>query len=148
MNKRFFLMVCGLAAMAAGGCGQKKMTDPVAVRCPEKTVRMLQINQRFVDSVVPGETPVKGLKKLKGIRRWAVLEKPGEAPLDVAFLQTGLPTCPWVVASESLTPLVVKDGVIVKLGTQRVRDMAAEGWVIKGAAWPWQRYDFGYIPTR
>jgi hypothetical protein len=53
-----------------------------------------------------------------------------------------------MIWGESLTPVVVKDGVIVAVGTPAVKDMAAHGWTLKEAAWPWQRYDFGYIPMK
>lgn len=137
-----------LTMLAVVGCSSDKpKPDPLIAACPERTVSMVQANQSFLGQVVSGETPAKGLKALKGLKRKATLERNGDE-MGVAFYQTGVPGCPWVMSTESLTPVVIKDGVIVAVGTVAVKEMMAKGWKIKDAAWPWQRYDFGYLPQK
>lgn len=144
MKKLVLLMV----VLAVAGCSKKPAPDPNIALCPEKTVKVMQDNQAFFSKVVPGETRISGMKKMQGLVRKATLEKPGEESVGVLFYQTSLPRCPWMVWGESLTPVMVRDGVIVSLGSTTLKDMTAHGWVLKEATWPWQRYDFGYLPQK
>lgn len=147
MMKLFFRMFVLMAPLLVAGCSSDKpIPDPAIAACPEARVSLVQDNQRFLDTVKVGETKASKLSDLEGLRRKATLVKSGEKPMDVWFYQTGLPGCPWAMSVESLTPVVIKDKVIVAYGTQSVKDMTAHGWVLKEATWPWQRYDFGYLP--
>ena len=139
-------LILSMMLVVLAGCG-KPPVDPNIAACPEKTILVLQQNQRFMESIKVGTTSAADLKSLKGLKREATLVRRGES-MDVLFYQTGLPRCPWLVWGESLTPVVVNNGIIVAFGGQTVRDMAAQGWEIKEAKWPWQRYDFGYIPVK
>lgn len=142
MKKIGFLVMM----VALAGCS-KPAPDPNIAACPERTILILQKNQAFMENVKAGETSAKDLKKLKGLTRKATLEKGGES-MKVSFYQTGLPRCPWVLARESQTPVVIKDDVIQSVGGQALKDLTAKGWVLKESTWPWQRYDFGYLPVK
>ena len=142
MKKMGFLIAVTLLA----GCG-KPPVDPNIAACPEKVISMIQDNQRFMESIKVGETSSDALRPLKGLKRKATLVRGGDS-VRVFFYQTGLPQCQWMMSSESLTPVLVQDGVIIAFGSQTVRGMAAKGWVLKEATWPWQRYDYGYIPIK
>lgn len=142
------MTVAGLLLVAVGGCSSSKpKPDPLIKACPERVISVVQANQSFLEQVVRGSTPAKDLTKLKGLKRKATLVRNGEE-MGVAFYQTGIPGCPWVMSRESLTPVVVQNGVIMAVGTTAVQDMTAKGWSLKEAAWPWQRYDFGYLPQK
>lgn len=146
MKTIILFVVC----VAICGCAPKYKApkDTTAAMCPEKTIAMMQQNTQFFETVVPGRTSAEPLRRLKGLKRKASMDKPGEAPMDIVFYQTGLPTCAWNVYTEALTPVVVKNGTIMAVGSDQVKELTAHGWVIKEAAWPWQRYDFGYVPPR
>lgn len=126
-------------------CGSKPKPDPAIALCPAKAIQIIQKNQMALSGVEAGQTPVEDLKGLRGVARTASLEKGGEA-LPVIFYQTGLPKCPWMQGQDALTPVVVRDGVVVAKGTQMVTEMTHSGWSFKDATWPWQRYEFGYLP--
>ncbi len=136
-----------LTAVLVSGCGGRAPVDPNIALCPAKTIAVIQTNQHALGEIVPGKTSADALKGLNGVARTATLEKSGES-LPVIFYQTGLPKCPWMSGVETLTPVVVKDGVIVAKGAQMVADMTHSGWTIREAAWPWQRYEFGYLPSK
>lgn len=136
-----------LVAMTTAACGGKPPPDPAIAVCPAKTIQIIQANQLALRTVEPGQTAVEHLNGMRGVNRSATLEKNGET-LPVVFYQTGLPKCPWMAGQETMTPVVVRDGVIVAMGSQMLVDMTHSGWVIKEATWPWQRYDFGYLPIK
>lgn len=141
------LIALTLMAATVAACGNKPVPDPAIAACPAKTLKVLQKNQEVLKDVVPGESPVGAVKDLRGMVRQATLEKGGDS-MGVAFYQTGLPKCPWLVADEMLTPVVVKNGTIVAKGGRMLTDLTHSGWVITEAAWPWQRYEFGYLPNK
>ena len=144
---RTYLVLCGVVGVLAG-CNsgdEAKLTDP---KCPQRAVQVALENQTFLShEVVVGETSSKILKSRKGVYRKAVLEREGQTR-DAVFLVTGVQGCKWLPGSSLLTPVVVQDGVIVATGSQALRDMTAQGWKIREAVWPWQNYDFGYLPKK
>lgn len=145
MMKR--IVFCSVAVvLAACSSGDKaKLVDPA---CPERAVQVALENQTFLtNEVVVNETSSKLLKKRKGIYRKAVLERDGQKR-DAVFLVTGVQGCKWLPGANLLTPVVVQDGVIIATGSQPLRDMTAQGWKIRDAVWPWQSYDFGYLPKK
>lgn len=146
MKKILLLMVC--LAVVAGCSRAKPKIDPAIAACPERTLRMLQDNQRYFETLEKGEQPVESLRKVKGFVREATLVKLNEEPMKVLFYQTGLPTCAWLVYKEVYTPVVIRDRTIVAVGSEQVKELTAHGWALQEAAWPWQRYDFGYIPPK
>ena len=148
MTPRFAFIPLMMTVVLLAGCGNKPIPDPNIKLCPEKTISMLQDNQAFISAAVPNQTPVSAFKKQRGLVRKASLEKAGESSMSVLFYQTGLPQCSWIVSSETLTPVVIRDGVVFTIGGQALKDLTAKGWVIKEATWPWQRYDFGYLPQK
>lgn len=131
--------------VAVAGCSKP---DPLDLKCPKTSVKITDANHTFMTRVDPGYTSAKPLNKLKGMVRQATLDKAGEAPLKVAFFQTAVRGCPWQVAQPAITPVVVKDGVIVSVGSDMLQGMIDDGWKIREAAWPWNNYRFGYIPAR
>lgn len=141
------LMLIALLAAAVTGCGGKPPPDPAIALCPARTIAVLQKNQTVLAAVVPGESPASTVKGLRGVARHATLDRGGEA-MGVVFFQTGLPKCPWLRGQDALTPVVIKDDVIVAKGHDMLTDLTHKGWVIREATWPWQRYEFGYLPQK
>lgn len=137
-------LVCAAAILA--GCGGTP--DPVAVACKPRDVKVANANQHFVSTLEEERTPATVLLKKKGVVRKATLDKPGENPLRVLFFQTGVTGCPWLAANDASTPVVIKDGFIYRVGNQRLRDLTDDGWTLREAAWPWQDYNFGYLPAK
>ncbi|PZP40049.1 MAG: hypothetical protein DI585_02165 [Pseudomonas fluorescens] len=140
------LLLCTLV-VAVAGCSKKPEPDPNIALCPPETVHAAQMNQSFIDRVNEGETSAKPLKSLKGMQRRATLQRDGET-MEVGFFVTGLPKCGWLPANPSLSPIVVRDGQVVATSAIQVRDLIAQGWVMKEAKWPWHNYEFGYLPRR
>lgn len=148
MNKIPFVFI-GLGLMMAGCSHDEPLPDPAIAACPEKVVRVAQANELFFEQKVKvGATRASKLDDLDGLKRVATLVKDGAPSMEVRFYQTGIPRCPWVMAKDSLTPAVIKDGVIVAYGVDSVHDMTSKGWRLKEAAWPWQSYEFGYLPYK
>lgn len=148
---RMRLAFC-MMAVAVAGCSSsadKLERQAALAKCPPEAVHVVRDNQIFLDQgIVLGKTPSSELSKRKGIYRYSKVTRDGVS-MDAVFLVTNMKTCGWVTSGwDSLTPVMVQDGVIVGVGSQTLRDMTAEGWVIKDATWPWQRYDFGYLPRR
>ncbi len=145
------LFVCGMA-VALVGCGssQKELQrEAELAKCPPEAVQVVRANQIFLEQEVElFKTPAKELSKRKGIYRAATVSREGVTQ-DAVFLVTNMKSCAWVASGwDSLTPVMVQDGVIVGVGSQTLRDMTGQGWVIKESTWPWQRYDFGYLPKK
>lgn len=141
------LIVIVTLALVATACSKKPEPDPVIALCPARTVQILQKNQLVLDGVEAGKSPASAIKNLRGVVRKATLEKGGDS-MGVVFFQTGLPKCPWLQGQEAVTPVVVRDGVVMAKGSQMLTDLTHGGWVITEAAWPWQRYGFGYLPSK
>lgn len=146
MALSFWKIGCLALVAALAACGGKP--DPLVARCPARAVQMADRNQTFLTRVEMGETSAKPLNGLGGLVRQATLDRPGQAPLKVAFFQTGVLGCPWQVNQPMITPVVIKDGVIVAVGSQMLQGMIDDGWQIREATWPWNDYQFGYIPPR
>lgn len=142
-----YLVFCGVVGVLAGCSSgdEAKLTDAA---CPQRAVQVALDNQTFLShEVVVGQTSSQTLKRRKGVYRKATLEREGQYR-DAVFLVTGVQGCKWLPGSSLLTPVVVQDGVIVATGSQTLRDMTAQGWKIREAVWPWQSYDFGYLPKK
>jgi hypothetical protein len=144
MTRFAFAVLLGASVLA--GCGGTP--DPNAAKCPPKAVKTAADNRYFLDGLEEGRTPAIALLKKKGVARKATLEKPGENPLRVVFFQTGVPGCSWMASRSVTTAVVLKDGFVYRIGNERLRDMTDDGWHVREAAWPWQNYDFGYLPAK
>lgn len=136
-------LMAGVALLAA--CSKPA---PLELMCPAGAVRVAEANRTFLNRVEMGETSAKPLNGLDGLLRKATLDKDGKPPLRVAFFQTGVVGCPWHVGQPTITPVVIRDGVIVAVGSLMLNGMIDEGWQIREAEWPWNDYHFGYLPPR
>ena len=142
------VFLAGVVAVALSGCGKKPDPQMVDAACPPRAVQMALANQQFInDHVVVGETPVKAMRKQKGLYRKATLEREGET-LQVAFYVTGVSGCSWLAGWDALTPVVARDGVILGYGDGTLTALLNQGWQITEATWPWQSYHYGYLPRK
>lgn len=143
------LLLVAAVGVALAACGRKP--DPMDLVCPPKAVRAVQASQKFFEGVEPGKTTVRDLRTVRRtLARRATLARAGDAPVQVWFYQANIPGCPWVAASAEQTymPVVISGKVVTAYGMDAVRDMLDNGWAVKEASWPWQRYDFGYLPAK
>lgn len=149
MRMRLALMGLALVASGCGSSADKLEREAALAKCPPEAVKVVRENQMFLEqSVAVGQTSERELYRRKGIYRYAKVSRDGVS-MDAVFLVTNMKGCGWVASGwDTLTPVLVQDDVIVGVGTQTLRDMTAQGWVIKDAVWPWQRYDFGYLPRK
>ncbi len=149
MMKRFAMCVCVAGALASCSGADKIRREAELAKCPPEAVHVVRDNQIFLEQGIElHKTPASALSSRKGIYRTATVKRDG-VTMDAVFLVTNMKSCGWVTSGwDSLTPVLVQDGVIVGVGSQTLRDMTGEGWVIKESVWPWQRYDFGYLPRR
>ncbi len=139
-----------LAAMVVGlaGCGSKPDPALVDKACPPRPVQMALANQQFItDRIVVGETPEKALRQMKKPYRKATLERYGET-MRVTFYMTGVGGCSWLAGWDPLTPVIVRDGVVVGYGDGTLTELLHQGWQITEATWPWQSYGYGYLPRK
>lgn len=135
-----------LAGLALASCGGKP--DPLDVMCPADAVRVADKNQTFFSRVEMGQTSAKPLNGLSGMVRQVTLERAGQTPMKVAFFKTAVQGCPWQSGQATITPVVIKDGVIMAVGSVMLQNLIDDGWAIREATWPWNDYQFGYIPPR
>lgn len=149
MMKRVAMCVVVAGAVASCSSSSSQLREAELAKCPPKAVQVVRDNQMFLEQGVElHKTPAGALGKRKGIYRTATVSRDG-VTMDAVFLVTNMKSCSWVASGwDSLTPVLVQDGVIVGMGSETLRNMTGEGWVIKESAWPWQRYDFGYLPRR
>ncbi|TKW60505.1 MAG: hypothetical protein DI628_06270 [Blastochloris viridis] len=149
MMKRIVMLGIAGLVTACGSSAAKAQREAELAKCPPEAVQVVRDNQMFLDQGIElSKTPARALSGRKGIYRTATVKRDG-VTMDAVFLVTNMKSCGWVTSGwDSLTPVLVQDGVIVGVGAQTLRDMTGQGWVIKESKWPWQSYDFGYLPRR
>lgn len=140
------LAACGVALSA---CWGSFMETPEADRvCPPATIQHAMQSQRLLAQVQDGVTTTKALRAAGDPLKKATLIKTGEEPLQLWLYRTGVAGCKWLLAEHLAEPVVLRDGIVIAHGAESFSAMTAKGWRIKEAQWPWQKYDFGYIPYR
>jgi len=140
------LMLLGALVAVAGCSSEPKIKDPNLAKCPVKEVRMVQANQKAVEQLKMGEAVAPVLDGLGGPSKKATLTKEGEQAYWVGFYQTALPECGWLTYTDTFTPVMVRGGMVEGVGKNDLTFKLEHGWMLQEAAWPWQGYDYGYLP--
>lgn len=117
--------------------------------CPTKLVQAVVGNQTALSMAKVGANRVTDFENLGAPLRKATITKPGEADLMLLVYPTAVPACPYILGGNLYTPVVVDgDGLILAIGQDHLREWHRQGWMISEAAWPWQSYNYGYIPKK
>lgn len=147
MNRHFAPALLTLALLA--GCASKPKEPDYKKECPPKVTQAVLGNQRALGLVEVGKTHIGDLKGLSAPTRTIMLSHFGEADVKVALYPTAVTGCPIMLPGATYTPVVIgDDGTVIGMGMDDMDKLHAKGWTVLGATWPWQNYDYAYIPFK
>lgn len=144
-----------MAALAIGatallaGCSSKPKEIDYSKICPPKLGQQIMANQHAFGMVEVGKTRLADLKGLGKPARRTKLVHFGENDLNLELYPTELESCPFMLPGPTYTPVVLDDsGLIIGMGMEDMRDLHAKGWKVLDATWPWQDFNYAYIPHK
>lgn len=142
-------LMAAAGALALAGCSSKPKEIDYSRVCPTKMTQQILANQQAFTMVEVGKTRFADLKGLGAPARKATLIHFGENDKVLLLYPTELASCPFMLPGATYTPVVLDDaGVIIGLGMQDMRDFHAKGWKVQEASWPWQDYNYAYLPRK
>ncbi len=154
-----------LSLALLGGCAsstEERLKAEAKAGCPQKQTREVMAARRMVESLRVGEDSARALRNGPAPVKTMALLNPHEAPLTVYFYKTALPSCSVLQAESTHVPVIAepgRKGKIKGFGRETLDTLIAQGWDLaynKGrwfgqqryseTPWPWQSWDYTYIP--
>lgn len=138
-----------LVAALAAGCSSKPKELDYRRECPVKLTQAIMANQHALTLVQVNKTRIRDLKDLGRPARRATLVHAGMPDLVLELYPTELASCPFMLPGPTYTPVVLdREGVIIGMGMDDMDDLHTKGWRVMEAGWPWQDYDYAYLPHK
>jgi hypothetical protein len=169
-----FAFLCLAAAAFLTGCSAltgpyKFKRESAGMGCPPSEVQRIANTRARLGLIQPGATQAKELKFLGAPIRTLTLARAGQADLAVAFYPLSLETCRWVNNGPNYFPIIMqpgREGLVLGTGQATLMELHAQGWELgtrrlamggifnqnvgtfEPTPWPWQSYDYTYLPRR
>jgi hypothetical protein len=143
--------------------------ESAGMGCPPAEIQRITNTRARLALIQPGQTRQRELKFLGQPMRSLTLARAGQHDLQVAFYPLSLPTCRWVNDGPNYFPVISqqgREGLVLGTGQATLMELHAQGWELgtrRGAMrgilwqrggtfeptpWPWQSYNYSYLPRR
>ncbi len=159
-----------LASCGAPFSNYRFKRESTAMGCPPSEITRIANTRARIGLIQPGLTEAHELKFLGQPQRTLTLARAGQADLAVAFYPLSLETCGWVANGPNYLPVISqmgRNGVVLGVGQTTLMELHAQGWelgtrrgfrsgllsfgqhsMFEPTPWPWQSYDYSYLPRR